>query len=218
MPTPPTGRAFKDAVYTQLARVGKALASPVRLEVLDLLGQAPRTVEALAEELGATVANTSQHLQVLKGAQLVETERRGQHVRYRLADASVSGALSDRSGRQGLVAWGMAVQAVGIGVLATGDSVPAFALGQSLLGLGTAMVYPTILAAIGDVAHPTWRASAMGTYRLWRDLGYAIGALLSGIAADQFGVPAALWLVAALTLTSGGLVSVRMRETPRAQG
>ena len=90
MPTPPTGRAFKDAVYTQLARVGKALASPVRLEVLDLLGQVPRTVEALAEELGATVANTSQHLQVLKGARLVEAEKRGQHVRYRLADASVS--------------------------------------------------------------------------------------------------------------------------------
>jgi MFS family permease len=129
-----------------------------------------------------------------------------------------TGALSDRIGRKGLVAAGMAVQAGGIAVLATGESVPAFALGQTLLGLGTAMVYPTILAAIGDVAHPTWRASAMGTYRLWRDLGYAIGALLSGLVADQFGVPAALWLVAALTLTSGGLVSVRMRETRRAAG
>lgn len=129
-----------------------------------------------------------------------------------------TGALSDRIGRKGLVAAGMAVQAGGIAVLATGESVPAFALGQTLLGLGTAMVYPTILAAIGDVAHPTWRASAMGTYRLWRDLGYAIGALLSGLVADQFGVPAALWLVAALTLTSGGLVSVRMREARRAAG
>lgn len=129
-----------------------------------------------------------------------------------------TGALSDRIGRKGLVAAGMAVQAGGIAVLAKGESVPAFALGQTLLGLGTAMVYPTILAAIGDVAHPTWRASAMGTYRLWRDLGYAIGALLSGLVADQFGVPAALWLVAALTLTSGGLVSVRMRETRRAAG
>lgn len=129
-----------------------------------------------------------------------------------------TGALSDRIGSKGLVAAGMAVQAGGIAVLATGESVPAFALGQTLLGLGTAMVYPTILAAIGDMAHPTWRASAMGTYRLWRDLGYAIGALLSGLVADQFGVPAALWLVAALTLTSGGLVSVRMREARRAAG
>ncbi len=90
MDTPTTGRALKDAVYGHLARVGKALASPVRLELLDLLAQAPRTVEELAREVGATVANTSQHLQVLKGARLVETDKRGQHVRYRLADADVS--------------------------------------------------------------------------------------------------------------------------------
>ncbi|MFN7144610.1 MAG: ArsR/SmtB family transcription factor [Myxococcota bacterium] len=90
MDTPRPGRALKDAVYEQLARVGKALASPVRLELLDLLAQAPRTVEDLAGEVGATVANTSQHLQVLKGARLVEADKRGQHVRYRLADARVS--------------------------------------------------------------------------------------------------------------------------------
>ncbi|MES2639618.1 MAG: metalloregulator ArsR/SmtB family transcription factor [Myxococcota bacterium] len=90
MDTPTTGRALKDAVYGQLARVGKALASAVRLELLDLLAQAPRTVEELAREVGATVANTSQHLQVLKGARLVEADKRGQHVHYRLADASVS--------------------------------------------------------------------------------------------------------------------------------
>ncbi|MDP2313057.1 MAG: metalloregulator ArsR/SmtB family transcription factor [Pseudomonadota bacterium] len=83
-------RTLKDTVYGHLARVGKALASPVRLEVLDLLAQAPRTVEDLAREVDATVANTSQHLQVLRGARLVEADKRGQHVHYRLADASVS--------------------------------------------------------------------------------------------------------------------------------
>jgi MFS family permease len=93
--------------------------------------------------------------------------------------------------------------------------VPAFALGQVLLGLGTAMVYPTILAAIGDVAQPSWRASAMGTYRLWRDLGYAFGALLAGLVADTIGVRAAVWLVAGVTLGSGAVVAVRMRETLR---
>jgi predicted MFS family arabinose efflux permease len=77
------------------------------------------------------------------------------------------------------------------------------------------MVYPTLLAAIGDVAQPTWRASAVGVYRLWRDLGYAIGALLAGIVADAFGLPAAMWLVAALTFGSGLLVALRMRETLR---
>lgn len=90
MPTPPTGRALKDAVYGQLARVGKALGSPVRIELLDLLAQAPRAVEELAAETGATVANTSQHLQVLKGARLVEAERCGQRVVYHLADPAVA--------------------------------------------------------------------------------------------------------------------------------
>ena len=84
-----------------------------------------------------------------------------------------------------------------------------------LLGLGTAMVYPTLLAAIGDVAHPSWRASSVGVYRLWRDLGYAIGALLAGVTADALGLPAAMWLVAALTFASGVVVAVRMGETHR---
>ena len=95
----------------------------------------------------------------------------------------------------------------------TGSAIPAFVAGQVLLGLGTAMVYPTLLAAIGDVAHPSWRASSVGVYRLWRDLGYAIGALLAGLVADAFGVPTAVWLVAAVTLGSGAVVAVRMRET-----
>src|SRR5438045_3313573 len=82
-----------------------------------------------------------------------------------------------------------------------------------LFGLGTAMVYPTLLAAIGDVAHPTWRASAVGVYRLWRDLGYAVGALLAGVVADRLGTPAAIWLIAAITFASGLFAAIRMRET-----
>jgi MFS family permease len=129
------------------------------------------------------------------------------------ASQLVTGALSDRWGRKWLIAGGMAVQAVGIAAVATGSTVTAFALGQVLLGLGTAMVYPTLLAAIGDVAHPSWRASAVGVYRLWRDLGYAIGALLAGLVADAFGLRAAVGLVAVVTLASGVAVAVRMRET-----
>jgi MFS family permease len=81
------------------------------------------------------------------------------------------------------------------------------------LGIGTAMVYPTLLAAIGDVAHPSWRASAVGVYRLWRDLGYAIGALLAGVTADAFGLNVAMWVVAALTFGSGVVSATRMAET-----
>jgi MFS family permease len=131
----------------------------------------------------------------------------------------VTGALSDRIGRKWLIAAGMWVQAAGIAVVVSSSALDGFALGSGLLGLGTAMVYPTLLAAIGDVAHPSWRASAVGVYRLWRDLGYAAGALLSGVTADLFGLRAAIWLVAALTFTSGAVVAVRMRETfhtPRA--
>jgi len=83
----------------------------------------------------------------------------------------------------------------------------------ALLGLGTAMVYPTLLAAIGDVAHPSWRASSVGVYRFWRDLGYAVGALLAGLAADALGLSGAMWLVAALTFASGLVAALRMSET-----
>jgi MFS family permease len=124
-----------------------------------------------------------------------------------------TGALSDRIGRKGLITWGMWVQAAGIAVTALATGFAGFALGGVLLGLGTAMVYPTLLAAIGDVAHPEWRASAVGVYRLWRDLGYAVGALLAGITADRFGLAAALWLVAGLTFASGLITAARMRET-----
>ncbi|MGQ0484922.1 MAG: MFS transporter [Hyphomicrobiales bacterium] len=124
-----------------------------------------------------------------------------------------TGALSDRIGRKRLIAGGMWVQAAGIGIVAVSSSFAGFALGGVLLGVGTAMVYPTLLAAIGDVAHPTWRASAVGVYRLWRDLGYAIGAVVAGVTADWFGLGAALWVVAALTFGSGLIVAIRMTET-----
>jgi len=125
----------------------------------------------------------------------------------------VTGALSDRIGRKWLIASGMWVQAVGIVLVVLASGFSGFAIGAALLGVGTAMVYPTLLAAIGDVAHPSWRASAVGVYRLWRDLGYAFGALLAGVTADAFGLSAAMWLVAALTFGSGLVVALRMRET-----
>jgi MFS family permease len=124
-----------------------------------------------------------------------------------------TGALSDRVGRKWLIASGMWVQAAGIGIVVSARTFAGFAAGAALLGAGTAMVYPTLLAAIGDVAHPSWRASAVGVYRLWRDLGYAIGALLAGVVADALGLPAAMWVVAALTFGSGLVVAVRMTET-----
>ncbi len=124
-----------------------------------------------------------------------------------------TGALSDRIGRKWLIASGMWVQAVGIAMTAMTADFVGFAFCGVLLGIGTAMVYPTLLAAIGDVAHPSWRASAVGVYRLWRDLGYAVGALLAGFTADAFGLGAALWVVATLTALSGLLAALRMHET-----
>ncbi len=123
-----------------------------------------------------------------------------------------TGALSDRIGRKWLIATGMWVQAIGIALIAMSSAFAGFAIGAVLLGAGTAMVYPTLLAAIGDVAHPSWRASAVGIYRLWRDLGYAVGAILAGLTADAFGVDAAVWLVAAITFASGLIVAVRMKS------
>jgi MFS family permease len=126
-----------------------------------------------------------------------------------------TGALSDRWGRKWLIATGMWVQAAGIVLIVMSAQFAGFALGAVLLGAGTAMVYPTLLAAIADVAHPSWRASAVGVYRLWRDLGYALGALLAGFTADAFGLDAAIWLVAGVTFASGLVVAFRMRETMR---
>jgi MFS family permease len=124
-----------------------------------------------------------------------------------------TGALSDRTGRKPLIVWGMWLQAAGIGMVTMARVFAGFVAGAMLLGIGTAMVYPTLLAAIGDVAHPSWRASAVGVYRLWRDLGYAVGALLAGVTADAFGLNVAMWVVAALTFASGVLAAARMGET-----
>jgi MFS family permease len=130
----------------------------------------------------------------------------------------VTGALSDRIGRKWLIATGMWVQAVGIALVIVSQTFAGFGAGGALLGVGTAMVYPSLLAAIGDVAHPSWRASSVGVYRLWRDLGYALGALLAGLVADALGLAAAMWLVAALTFASGVVVALRMSETMRTRG
>lgn len=125
----------------------------------------------------------------------------------------VTGALSDRLGRKWLIAGGMWTQAAAIGLIAATTGFAPWALGAVLLGAGTAMVYPALLATIGDVAHPTWRASSVGVYRLWRDGGFAVGALLAGLVADLLGLAAAIWTVAALTAASGVVVAVRMYET-----
>jgi MFS family permease len=133
----------------------------------------------------------------------------------------VTGALSDRWGRKSLIVAGMWLQAVALALFALADAFTAWAVAAVLLGAGTAMVYPTLLASIGDVAHPAWRARSVGIYRLWRDGGFAVGALLAGIVADLLGVRAAVWTVAALTAVSGFVVAVRMYEThhrPRPAG
>lgn len=124
-----------------------------------------------------------------------------------------TGAWSDRIGRKRLIVAGMWIQSIGILIVALGSTFPHFATGAVFLGSGTAMVYPTLLATIGDVAHPNWRASSVGIYRLWRDMGYAFGALLAGVVADALGISAALYAIAALTFGSGVLVALRMRET-----
>jgi MFS family permease len=125
----------------------------------------------------------------------------------------LTGWWSDRVGRKRLIAWGMIVQAIGLGFIAATRSFAPWAMGAFVLGAGTAMVYPTLLAAVGDVAHPRWRASAVGVYRFWRDAGFAVGALLSGVAADALGFAPAIWIVAVLTATSGAVVALRMYET-----
>jgi MFS family permease len=130
----------------------------------------------------------------------------------------ITGALSDRVGRKGLIVWGMWTQAAAIAVIAASTTFGLWMLGAALLGLGTAMVYPTLLAAIGDVADPSWRASAVGVYRLWRDAGFAVGALLAGAVADLVGLTAAIWTVAVITAASGIVVAQRMYEThPRSK-
>ena len=124
-----------------------------------------------------------------------------------------TGALSDRYGRKRLITAGMGLQAAALALIAVADTFPGWAAGTILLGAGTAMVYPTLLAAIGDVAEPAWRGRAVGIYRLWRDLGYAFGALIGGVMADLAGLHAAVWVAAALSAAAALMVAIRMYET-----
>jgi MFS family permease len=125
----------------------------------------------------------------------------------------VTGSMSDRTGRKRLITSGMFTQAAAIALVAATTGFWPWVAGAALLGVGTAMVYPTLLAAVGDVAHPAWRARAVGVYRLWRDAGFAVGALVAGILADTLGVTTAIWSVAVLTGLSGLVVAFRMYET-----
>ena len=124
-----------------------------------------------------------------------------------------TGALSDRVGRKWLIAGGQWTEATGLLLIALGDGFWVWAAGSAIFGAGTAMAYPTLIAAIGDIAHPIWRARAVGVYRLWRDLGFAVGAVLSGVLADAAGISFAIVVVAAVTAVSGADVAIRMRET-----
>ena len=124
-----------------------------------------------------------------------------------------TGALSDRVGRKWLIAGGQFTEAAGLLIIAFGDGVAVWAIGSALFGAGTAMAYPTLIAAVGDVAHPAWRGAAVGVYRLWRDIGFAVGAVLAGTLADLYTLSTAIVVVAAITAASGLDVSLRMRET-----
>jgi MFS family permease len=122
-----------------------------------------------------------------------------------------SSPLSDRWGRKGLIVVGMWVQSGGLFLTALTQSFDWWLLGSLLLGLGTAMVYPSLVAAVSDASHPTWRARSLSVYRFWRDLGYAIGALSAGLIADFFGLAWAISAIAALTFFSGTVVALLMR-------
>ena len=127
-----------------------------------------------------------------------------------------TGAWSDRIGRKPLIVAGMLLQGAAIVGIAVGSSFGIWLAAAGALGLGTALVYPTLLAAVGDVAEPGWRGSAVGVYRLWRDLGFAVGAVIAGVLADAAGIAVAIWAIALLTAMSGLVVALRMQETRRA--
>ena len=130
-----------------------------------------------------------------------------------------TGALSDRIGRKGLIVGGLLLQAVAIAAIAGWSGFWPWLSASVALGIGTGMVYPTLLAAVADVAEPSWRGSALGVYRMWRDLGFAAGAILVGVLADAAGMTTAIVVVAALTAGSGIIVAMRMSEThPRLRG
>jgi MFS family permease len=116
-------------------------------------------------------------------------------------------------GRKPLIVIGMVLQGGALAMVATTTGFAVWAFGAVLIGLGTALVYPTLIAAVGDVAHPSWRATAVGVYRLWRDTGYIVGALLGGVVADLIDLRSAVLAVAAMSILSGLIVATRMTET-----
>ncbi len=124
-----------------------------------------------------------------------------------------TGGLSDRLGRKWLIVGGMVLQGLALFAISRASGFWPWMVGSTFLGVGTAMVYPTLLASVGDVAHPSWRGSAVGVYRFWRDSGYAVGALLAGVMADWFSLGAAVTAAAILTIASGVFVWWRMPET-----
>jgi MFS family permease len=125
---------------------------------------------------------------------------------------TVTGPLSDRWGRKGLIVGGMWVQAAGLILTGLTGQFEWWLLASILLGLGTAMVYPSLIAAVSDASHPSWRARSLSVYRFWRDLGYAIGALSAGLIADRFGFGAAIVTIGVVTFASGAVVAIAMRE------
>lgn len=127
----------------------------------------------------------------------------------------ITGPLSDKVGRKPLIVWGMIMQALGHVVIGFGTSFPLESgiAGSVMLGMGTAMVYPALLAAVSDAAHPSWRASSVGVYRFWRDIGYAVGALMAGVIASLLGLAWAVHAAGLLTLLSGIVAWLKMKET-----
>jgi MFS family permease len=115
----------------------------------------------------------------------------------------ITGPLSDRWARRPMIAAGMWLQAAALGGFAIGTGMAWWSSAAILLGIGTALVYPTLLAAVGDLSDPIWRAAATGVYRFWRDSGYVVGAIIVGVAADLGGTPAAIIVVAGATALSG---------------